>query len=246
MIDSRDDLSLRQARGQRSTWARWLFRGIGFVLAPVFLSVSPERLQSNWCPSSTFYHGDLPSGSQLLIALLGATFSFVALCGLLVPRIDLSAWSGAYVRPKPRGKFFLTWVSIACLTLSMSIALYVNSAKHYFCLTPTEIITRFGYLDAPRRQSWQDVQAVYAWCWTTKPRYLKPYLGGSIRLALSNGTAMQIELSYGGEVDAYDYQKIKGALRGHSYSYYVNATVTPESCPPKLYPLLWFWPSRPD
>jgi len=229
-------------------WKRPLYFGAMIALAPVmaFILHWPEQLQSEWCPSLTFHHEDITSGLQILVALTGGFSSVSGLTLLLLSRVDLSAWSGGYGAPKPRSRYFFVFIYTYLLIFVVSGCFFMNIAHSYYCLTPSEIITRTGYFDPPRKYSWQDVKTVYAWCWTEKTKYVGPYLGGSIMLALADGTKVRVTLSWHEQTSLPVYKAIRAALRGKTYQYFVNSTVTEKSCPAELYELLWFWPSNPD
>jgi hypothetical protein len=211
-------------------------------LAPIISSIMPYNLQRNWCPPSTFFHEGL-QGELKFIAFIPGFLAAAALCALLVGRIDLSAWSGAYSRPKPRGKCFLYLVCFYSVVMGASACLCIDGASFYFCLTPTGIITRQGFFDPGRRMGWEDVKAVYAWCWTAKPRNGASYTGGSVKLSFSDGPELPVALSTRWQPVTYNYEMLRKALRRRTYRYYVNSSVSAGACPPALYPLLWFWPS---
>jgi hypothetical protein len=67
-------------------------------------------------------------------------------------------------------------------------------------------------------------------------------LGGSINLELEGGIELPVNLRADNGTLSPNYRMVKNALTGKTYQYYVNATVTPMTCPPNLYALLWNWP----
>jgi hypothetical protein len=119
--------------------------------------------------------------------------------------------------------------------------IFANNAEYYDCVTPDEIIIQSGYFDYQRHFAWDDLESVRAWCWTAKPRGGRSYQGATLTLASRNGEQIPFGLVNGGEVLTREYQMLRAVLKNRSYGYYVNSTVTPSSCPPSLYPLLWYW-----
>jgi hypothetical protein len=106
------------------------------------------------------------------------------------------------------------------------------------------IVTHAGTTAAAADYRWKDVKEVSSYRWTATLRNGTRDLGGSISLVLDDRTELPINLlGVGGSLRSY-YGLIVHALEGQAYRYQTQPSVTPESCPPKIYRAFTHWPLR--
>jgi hypothetical protein len=198
----------------------------------------PSYLQNAQCPPSTFKHRQLYHGvgSFVFGTFFGLT-SLVFLPSCILARYHLLVYSGD-TRSAPPGKYNTALIIISMFGILVSGAVFVNDAEFYYCLTPTNVIIRSGYVRAPKQLTWNDVNIVRAWCSTERPPKGAPYKAATLKLSFTDGEDLLIGLVSGAQVLMQDDENIKKALKNKDYRYYVNSTVNPEICPSGLYPLL--------
>jgi hypothetical protein len=245
-VNAPSSASSRRNRPQLDARSQLLGILVGLLCLPVLIGVVflPSNIQSAWCPSSTFKHGQLISGGgPFVFGLFIGILSLVMLPSCLLARYKLLRYSEGS-GPAPTGRYNTALIVSSILGLLISGAIFLDNAAHFFCLTPTSIVIQSGYLDTPRTLTWDDVNTVRAWCWTARPRGGRPYRGSTLTLLFTDGEALPFGLVDGGRILTQDYEQIRKSLGGKNYRYYVNSTVGPESCPPELYPLLWYWQSN--
>ena len=143
--------------------------------------------------------------------------------------------------PKSSKRNFAVAVCVFSSGAALSAYLYIRSISSYYCLTPDNIVVLTKYSDKVRNYDWSAVKEVHGICWTHDGKR-EHFLGGSVNLELEDGIELPVNLRADNGTVSSNYLKVKTALIGKSYQYYVNATVTPAACPPNLYPLLWNWP----
>jgi hypothetical protein len=225
------------ARRKLSPTGLILTIGLGLVLVLALLFISPTEMANKWCPASSFYTRILRLGSSFAPSVFLA-LCFPPLATLLLSRLDLSVLWNVPAPPGPRWRYFTPAVCLLACGSALSAHLYIRSVSYYYCLTPDKIVVRTGYIAGPHAYTWDDVKEVHGQCWTNN---LKggPFLGGSINLLLEGGSELSINL-----LDKHGTAgMVKSALRGKTYRYFVNSTVTPDTCPHEVYRLLWNWPN---
>jgi len=208
-------------------------------LAGVFFL--PSHFQNTGCPQSSFKHARLIHGAGYLVfGICVGTISMVLLPVCVLTRHHRLAFSGE-TQLAQSGKYNTAFILISAFGVLLSGAAFINDAKFYYCLTPTNIVVRSGFFDTPRQLTWGDVNTVQAWCSTVTPPKAAPYKAATLKLSFINGKDLLIGMTSGGEVSMQDDENIKKALADKDYQYYVNSTVNPDSCPSGLYPVLWNW-----
>lgn len=183
-------------------------------------------LQRAQCPATTFHSGQLPSGGAgLPFALLIGMFSLMCLVTIFIMRRQIR-------------KAFAPLAALSLVGLLASTASYINDIDYYFCVTPANIVIRSGYLETPVIETWKNVISLDAWCWTSTPRYGSPYKGATIKISFDDGEQIPFGLFDGPQFLSEDYQMLRRALDNTTYRYETDSSVTPDSCPSSVYPLL--------
>lgn len=193
------------------------------------------------CPVSTFHHGRTGSGGNMLAGILIGTLSFPLLPCLIGMRFNIWTLEGGYIPQLRHQRLNTILIILSALGTGIAAAFIYNDANHYYCLGPSGVVTRAGYLANPRHLAWDDIRVVYGWCKTVRPRNQTPYKGAALTLEFDDGEKIQYGMTYGGEILTRDNALLKNLLHDRNYQYYVNSSVTPASCPPGLFPVLWAW-----
>jgi hypothetical protein len=140
----------------------------------------------------------------------------------------------------PRQKYSKS-IILSIFSLFLGIVAVVDSSDSYLCLTPENILIRQGYFSSPHQLNWDDIKTVRGRCSRASKGN---YRTGTLDLSFADGEKFPYGLSDGPAVSFNAYATITKLLDGKNYSYHADYTVTPELCPPALYPLLLHWPNR--
>jgi len=213
------------------------------VIPSIFLAVD---LPHSVCPSSTFQSGTLPTvGLGVIQAIM------LGLVSLLVLFVSTGAkfniWSYADHPSAPSsGKSSTVYIALSTAGHLTAGAMYTNSVNFYFCVTPSNILIRSGYFDAPRALGWDDIATVRAMCWISNPGSgsAKPYHGATLRLSFRDKEQIPIGLVNGDHILMNVYRSVRQSLQNKTYDYNIDPSVAPSLCPPVLYPLLSVWRSE--
>jgi hypothetical protein len=149
--------SLNRKRPQLSSGSRWLALLSGVAGALVLLSgiLFIVNMHHAQCPSSSFKDGLLYSGLGLAFGIVIGTISVGLLEVSILGRCNVWTYADGYAPPPIWKKAYTTLISVSSIGLVISAALYLDSAEHYFCATPTNILIRSGYLNASRLLTWR-------------------------------------------------------------------------------------------
>jgi hypothetical protein len=203
---------------------------IGLILAPIMISAIflTDYLQGRQCSPLSLQHGQLLSGSnELVFGLLGATIAMVVFLCLISYRYFY-------------GKKYFVATLLAGLLVLPTVASYFDGVENYFCITPTNIVVHAGIFAVPKTYNWNDITSVTSKCYAFKRSRGR---SGALGLTFGDGQEVPFGLVNGSQILMTDYDKVRTLLKSLNYRYQISSSVTPDQCPPELYPLFRNWSS---
>jgi hypothetical protein len=164
-------------------------------------------------------------------------FSLGGLLLSLMFRFNLINYKDATIQVATGGRKHTISAIGFLLALLGSTSISINNVGHYFCLTPTDVIIRSGYLGAQGHLTWDDLRIVRARCEILRRRGRAPYPAGVLDLMFSDGEEVHFGLD-----SVRDLLNLGETLRHTHYHYEMGASVEPAQCPTAFYSLLRNWP----
>ncbi len=215
-----------------------LFAAIGLITAPAtFFYLRTALDTARTCPSDTFWSGtDLPTTAILLGLLACITSQALMLC-LPAP---LFLWTEllpptSIIRRLARHCLQTTAVALSCAILAALC--WQAIARSSFCLSPGGVTIHRPFA-ADHAHAWSDLQAVQSDCSIAKT-------GRYAEFSLRFPGADPLRLTFRTD-QSPAFEDLRAALSTTGYLYQPGDSVTAETCPPKLLPLLQHWGKPPS
>ncbi len=204
--------------------------GVAYAVIPLIY------LNGVFCPAKTVMHG--PVGSIAFFVFGAGIWIFSSSC--LVAGITRRSNGTSTLRIKWLGT--LNETNKRAFVAIMSCGMFFGGAElwdfshAYYCLTSENVVLRLSDFQPIKSLDWDDVILVRGHCQT-----MKNSRAGWVALSFRNGDAIDVLLRDGDAGLRQQYESIRNLLRYSSYYYRRDPSVTVQTCPHEVYPLLYYW-----